>query len=453
MSEQSNEKRKRLRQKMINLMYLIFIVLAFIYIPTDFIDNVREIDHSLQTSDKQINKMRSMCWDIIQIPAKFDSAFTASNVAEYQRFLESADKAYKSIDLIKENLLKAASSGYTANGFLLKPTEFQKSETYFLDDANVAMGLRNILLDFHAEIKTLPSYVGDSVFKAYINIDSVIVNSSGKVKSWENFHFKKTPITVSVALMSKFRSDVAKIEAQTIQTFIERISEQYVLGVKAKKPIDEAELKKIDDMQKEVASFKTNSFPSIEKKEFESLYLGLKNPLRISHPRYKMSDMVAEITNGEIHAYKDSVFYATPVNPGPVEVRIYNRLGNVKGASLLISKKFIAREMPTPNAYLADRISGTISAKILSVQNSIELKNSDLRAAESFTVKQYSVLKVSKDGNIQQSPNNSGPSFNANTRQVLDAARSGDVLLFDNIKVVGPNGSVVNIPSLVLNVL
>lgn len=56
--EEENHDRKVLRNKMVSFMYLIFIVLAFLYIPSDFIDTVKDIDTSLLYHPKRLTNRK-----------------------------------------------------------------------------------------------------------------------------------------------------------------------------------------------------------------------------------------------------------------------------------------------------------------------------------------------------------------------------------------------------------
>ena len=61
--EQNIEQRgtgRMLRQKLINLMYLIFIVLAFLYIPSNFIDVFKDLNSTFEKSATEFDNSFSV---------------------------------------------------------------------------------------------------------------------------------------------------------------------------------------------------------------------------------------------------------------------------------------------------------------------------------------------------------------------------------------------------------
>ena len=85
MAEQEN-KGKVLRQKMIGFMYLIFIVLTIIYIPSDFIDSISSINTSLEKTAQKIDKMNGYSLSLIESALEND---TSINVDEEMNKLKN----------------------------------------------------------------------------------------------------------------------------------------------------------------------------------------------------------------------------------------------------------------------------------------------------------------------------------------------------------------------------
>ncbi len=177
------------------------------------------------------------------------------------------------------------------------------------------------------------------------------------------------------------------------------------------------------------------------------LYLDINNPIKIYHPRFRNSDIIAEVSKGEIFK-RDSLYYARVNNEGMVVVNAYS-----KDKTLLATQEFMVKNLPEPSAFIAERKGGNISSKIFKIQKNLDVYNEILENNDGYTVKNFSLLRISTNSEIQKSKNNHGAYFNASTREIIDKAQRGDLFIFDNIEVEIPGGNLIKIASLVFTVI
>jgi len=214
------------RQKMINLMYLVFIAMMALNIPAEVLDGFGLIERSLRASTDnstkrneqimgsldmayQVNETKVREWYIkgIEVKKQSDELFSYLGELKY-RIVEESDGKKVDIDDIKnkDNLDAAATimlSPITGEGEKLK----ERINTY-----------RNNMSFIVAD----PSKI--AIFESILN-----TNSKGEgalAHSWESGLFENMPVAAVVAMMTKMQNDVRYIEGEVLSTLITNVDEK-----------------------------------------------------------------------------------------------------------------------------------------------------------------------------------------------------------------------------------
>jgi len=240
---------KELRQKAINLIYLILLALLFSYIPSDFVDSVHHSDQS----------MNQLCDDVERLGAENKLLILrALRLKNEDAFLQTKDlliqvdqetgQAIDAINDIKLELIEV--DKYNEFGFLTNGKRENVSNTIMIDGGK-AEKLISELRDYKASIKSL---VNSKYFEA---IDSILPtpellrHSDGDFASIESFYFFKNPLNMSVLNLSHFKARVEEVRSFITQKIIEQ----------------SIEINK-DEVPEEVVEIISNSQSSIGNAEF-----------------------------------------------------------------------------------------------------------------------------------------------------------------------------------------
>src|SRR3970040_138599 len=97
-------KAKALRQKVVNLMYLVFIVLAFIYVPSDFIDTMKDVNTSLEEANRDIKSMNYFNVRILEAIEKSDTTKQPANDIDYRQVMSLTNSVDRMIEDFKWQL-------------------------------------------------------------------------------------------------------------------------------------------------------------------------------------------------------------------------------------------------------------------------------------------------------------------------------------------------------------
>lgn len=437
-------KAKRLRQKVVNLMYLVFIVLAFIYVPSDFIDTIKDVNVSLEQANRDIKNMNYFHVKLIKAMWEADSTKKLVNYAAYPQVMSLTDSVDRAIENLKLQLQRDA-GGLNRAGYIVNGKENFHSDEIFIA-ARGAEQLKELLTMYKRRISELTGITSViTPFDSIIITDPYVYTSTGKAKEWERFYFYKVPGTVTITLLSKFQSDIRQIEYMLIAPYLQELTSEYDVVLSRK---DEEKKRRL--MKEEPSRPIMDPRANIQSDDYIILYTDIDNPLRVHHPNYSNTQLTARINDGEIFL-KDSTFYARVSKTGMTEVSIYHPLDNVNP---LVRQNFLVKSMPEPSAFLADRTGGVISSKIFKLQSEIRVKSIMSRFDVEYLVKHFSVMRVTGNASqIRKSDSNPGGNFNVVTRQIFDEAKRGDIYIFNDIEAKTPAGSIINIKAMVFTII
>ena len=454
MAEQEN-KGKVLRQKMIGFMYLIFIVLTIIYIPSDFIDSISSINTSLEKTAQKIDKMNGYSLSLIESALENDTSINVDEEMNKLKNINSITNAiFLEIERAKDSVINVA-GGFQENGFYENASASQYTDELFYDQG-LASNIKNRLIRFKSAVKNAEIEINHAYLDSIIPTDALIVGSDDKANTWEAFYFKKKPLAVAVSLLSKFQSDLRSVELMLTESHIRDITERYKLilidttkiedDTLIDKKVFEELLRKAQEPKAKPEQKRPPQQAKIENTDLAVLYIGVYNPLQIAHPKVGYNVLTAEISEGEIYK-KDSTFYAKVNKPGVVEIKVIAQ-GNESGV-----KQFNAKFLPKPSLTVADRDGGKIASKIFRVQKKVDVLSEVKTAKDEYQVKSFSLMKISSDGKILKSGVNNGAFFNSSTIDLIKTSERNDRYIFEDIEVEGPDGKKISLSSLMFKVI
>jgi len=184
---------------------------------------------------------------------------------------------------------------------------------------------------------------------------------------------------------------------------------------------------------------------SIQLDKMNVFYIGVPNPITVSAAGYSLQDISVAIDGADVKADNSAGighYIVTASKPGKVMANINAKTetGVKKVGAMEIRVKFI----PDPIAEIAGKSGGAIPANVIKAQLGIvaALKNFDFDTR--FVVTSFEISMIPKRGELQGPFKEDGPYLNKNKDVVsmIQRARPGDRLFFDEIKAKGPDGRI-----------
>lgn len=499
-----------LRQKVVNLMYLIYVVLAFLYIPADFIDVMKEMDFSYNLHEKENIKSFEYNTLVLEAIASKFSKTTVSN-----QFIRNSKLAYavsnetiKDIEKIKQYLINRM-GGYNEDEFLKNSRDYQSSEKLFIRN-NLSDTILNLINKYKNIIKPMLNK------KSYQKIESILytgnfTSSSGVNKSWENYYFDEIPMSAAIMVLSKMQNDIRKTDNILIESYIKELiesdsisvaaiknsiidnfervekfylGEEIVLAINSENIMSENDFSKIKaylELGEQVKPLKIDRVGNIrfypykdgkykikvlfenniiEQKEIEvlkfrpileiiktpELFVGLNNRINIQHNSFDAENLLVEIDDGQV-IKKQSKYYVRVNNPGIAELSVFG-IENAK-KKLLSTKKFIVRNLPDIRASVYGRQGGVISSKLIKLQKNINIET-EPASDMSLAIKEFVVERINnKNFEVNK---NEGAFFNVGTKEIINKASFGDIYVFNDIVAENYKGDEIFLSPIILTI-
>jgi gliding motility-associated protein GldM len=172
------------------------------------------------------------------------------------------------------------------------------------------------------------------------------------------------------------------------------------------------------------------------------LYIGVENPLQIT-AGVGAEKINASFTGGEIKRAGGNSWIAIPKTQGEhkINVTIENKTTPVT---------FRVKKLPDPYAYVGPSRGGSMPAANFKAMGGVIAKlESDFEAP--FRVVSYTVGAIGGKIPIYQQQPNQGNRWSGAAASLIESAGPGTAVFFDNIKVVGPDGIVRDLPQMSFN--
>lgn len=182
------------------------------------------------------------------------------------------------------------------------------------------------------------------------------------------------------------------------------------------------------------------------------LYIGVDNPMSITVGDAKPGTERASLSGGSI-TKSGNGWVAKVSKQGKA---ILSASGNTPDGkpTKTFTAEFRVKRIPDPIPTLGGRLTGgNIKAGTLRAQSGIIASLKDFDFDARFTVVSYDFMLVPKGGDILPARGIKGASLSGKVKNLLGRARSKDMVIFNKIKVRGPDGTTRTLPSLTFNVI
>jgi gliding motility-associated protein GldM len=172
------------------------------------------------------------------------------------------------------------------------------------------------------------------------------------------------------------------------------------------------------------------------------LYLGVENPLTIT-AGVGSEKVNATFAAGEIRRNAGNQWTAIPKTAGEQVINV-----TIEGETTPV--KFRVRRLPDPYSFVANRRGGAISSALFKAQGGLIAKLESEFDVE-FKVISYKVGVIGGPYQYYQQQQNNGGIWSGGAKKLIERAQPGTAVFFDDIKVVGPDGTERELPQMSFN--
>jgi gliding motility-associated protein GldM len=212
------------RQKMINLMYLVFIAMMALNVSSEVLEGFELVEASLSTSTQNSTRRNE------EVMANLDHAYqeNAAKVGEWYekgvKVKEQSDELYNFINELKLRIvLEADGKKGDVNDIVQKDNLEAASRVMLAPIVGEGKNLKERIETYRTSMSDL---VGDPGKQAMFEIAlSTEAPRKGGIiaPSWESTLFENMPVAAAITLLTKIQSDIRFVEGETLSTLINNV--------------------------------------------------------------------------------------------------------------------------------------------------------------------------------------------------------------------------------------
>ena len=401
------------RQKMISLMYLVFIAMLALNVSTEVLDGFELVEESLLRSVKVSTQRNEQIFGDLQDAYDANPGKTKEWYGKGEQVKKESNELFDYIQELKERIVKKADGKNGDTEHLKRPDDLNAAyDVMFERKKNEATKLK---ADIDAYRQFITPMVNDSALKIIVE-NNLSTESSSKAKAnkqtWEESMFWRMPVAAAVTLLTKMQKDIRDAEGAVLGDLVKNIDlkdfrvndlQAYVIpetqivmrgssykaniGVLAKDTTqrprifvngkqlpDEADgryvagtgstgtfqVKGYVEMPQGDGSFMTREYSTeyyvIEPSAtvapvlMNMLYAGIDNDIRIAVPGVANQNVSATISNGSLTSKGNGIWVAKPQLGSNAVITVTARMGSQ--TLKMAEASFRVRRLPAPTPYL-----------------------------------------------------------------------------------------------------
>lgn len=402
------------RQKMINLMYLVFIAMMALNVSSEVLDGFELVEGSLRTSIDNTSHRNDI------VAGELD-AYYQSNPEKVKEWYDkgrevkkASDSLYNYIQDLKIRMVKSADGEKGDVNNINSKDDLEAASRIMLNPVNgQGKKLRQSIDSYR---KMMGDMVPDSAKTRVLeaNLSTTPPRKAGiNTRSWEEALFENMPVAAAITLLTKIQSDVRYAEGEVLSNLLSSVDvgdyrvnqitaqvipqsqivmrgSQYKASIvlsavdSTKRPIIYVNGKELPYENQgifTVGTGATGTFPikgyiempgsdgSVMRREFESeyfvtepsatvaptlmnvLYAGIANPIRIAVPGVPSGNVTATMTNGSL-SRKGDLWEARPSKVGTeAVVSVSARMADGRNVEMA-KTAFRVRALPDPLPFI-----------------------------------------------------------------------------------------------------
>lgn len=401
------------RQKMINLMYIVFLAMLAMNVSSDVLNGFKQVEDSLTKSNAGVMSRNQK---IVEELASLKEANPEKATVWYNRAAEvsqHADSLYNYVESLKLRIVCNA-DGKGGDVKNIQRRDNLEATNFIMLSPAVGEGKKlREKIDSYREM--ISEYVAGSeadVIRQYLSTE-LPENAISEGKSWQSAMFENVPVSAAVTILTKLQGDLRNAEGEALSALKQRVDEgdlrvnrinAFVIPasrnvMRGSKYTAQIVLAAIDSTQtpdifvngKKLEEAKNGYYETVagsvgtqqlegyievpradgtkEKLPFNTSYLvseptatvsntmmnvmyaGIENPVSISVPGIPVNQMSASMSNGVL-SRNGNGWIAKPAKVGE-EAVITVTAQNEGGAVVVANTRFRVRQLPDPMPYIA----------------------------------------------------------------------------------------------------
>ena len=428
------------RQKMINLMYLVFIAMLALNVSVEVLDGFGVVDERLNDSSQTMEERNSL---IMEELTAYHVANPGKAGAWYDRGVQvrsMSDSLTQYIDALKQQMVRQADGKRGDLSLIRHKDDLEAASVVMLSPLRgEGKKLRGAIDSYREQLMTRVEDPSRSALIArYLSTEA---GTAGR--SWEASLFEQMPLAAAVTLLTKIENDVRLSEGEALASLLQSVDAgDYRLNRLNAWLIPESETVLQGSSYTVIEPMATVA-PTL----MNVLYAGIDNEVSISVPGVAPQEVSAEMSNGSLNR-RGNLWVARPLSAGTEAVITVTARMAGGETRRVATHTFRVRTLPDPTPYIEYRDAGgnPVIRKGGSIPRTALLQSDGLQAAIDdgilhvpFRVTGFRTILLDAMGNAIPEVSD-GSRFSARQQEQIRRLPRGSYFYISGIRAAGPDG-------------
>ena len=213
------------RQKMINLMYIVFLAMVAMNVSSDVLNGFKQVEDSLSKSNESTIERNKKLYNDFQTLFESNPGKVSEWYNKAQNVKLIADSVSDFVDTLKYKIVRVA-DGKNADINNIKKRENTEATNFIMISPTMQNGkYLRIAIDSYKE--KLTSLIGESsasTLSGYLNTE-IPENAPANSHSWESAMFENIPVSAAITILTKLQSDIRNAESEAVSSLLMKVDE------------------------------------------------------------------------------------------------------------------------------------------------------------------------------------------------------------------------------------
>lgn len=179
-------------------------------------------------------------------------------------------------------------------------------------------------------------------------------------------------------------------------------------------------------------------------------YVGVDNPVSISIAGVPGDKIAPSITNARIRKQRDGEYIVNPKRPGNSLITVKAEIDGVTKS--MGTAPFRVRALPDPVVKVAGKKGGKIRKNVLAVQTGVFADMENFEFDLEFKIVEFTVSTTDRGGYYIDAKTK-GNAFTRQQLELMKSQRPGSRINIEDVKAIGPDGTVRQLASIVFELI
>ena len=213
------------RQKMINLMYIVFLAMVAMNVSSDVLNGFKQVEDSLSKSNESTIERNKKLYNDFQTLFESNPGKVSEWYNKAQNVKLIADSVSDFVDTLKYKIVRVA-DGKNADINNIKKRENTEATNFIMISPTMQNGkyLRFAIDSYKEKLTSLIGESSASTLSGYLNTE-IPENAPANSHSWESAMFENIPVSAAITILTKLQSDIRNAESEAVSSLLMKVDE------------------------------------------------------------------------------------------------------------------------------------------------------------------------------------------------------------------------------------